>query len=218
MAGRQKHVKSFLSERSEYSYKSKLTGIFSTYAGANNAERWVNSMYENYKKTFADIYHKVHEDPGVQDVINTYFGRASRFLAYQIINETIFAVLLTRSETGTVVSRKYERQGVDRTVVNKLMYATTLAVMNIVPRVAAGIMKASGGVALSSGNIAGMLTTYVMSGPPLPASSAGIAGETQTPTVPETYAGTTTFSTSNAGLAGLQEIRSLTLKKQLEAL
>ena len=216
MAGRQKHKKSGFTERSELSYQNKLIGIFSTYVPVERSEEWVTAMWNNYNKVFGAIYEKVHHDSGVQAVITSSFGSATRFVAYQIINETIYAVLLTRSQTGTTLFDKYNKQGIPADVLRSLIYATTVATMNAIPRVGAGVTSAAGGATISASNIIRILDTYVTSAPPLPASAGGVLGEEQAPTVSPIYEGTTTFSEYSQATAGLQELRTLRARRMLE--
>lgn len=209
MAGRQKHVKKVYSERSEQSYLNKLTGIYSIVSGEESAREWVKTMLGNWKKVFVNIYHKVHSNPAIQDYMNRTIGKAFRFVGYQIINELVYAVLLTHSETGTVVYDKYERQGVPRDIILDLMVLTTQAMMEIDPSISEAITRLTGAMGLTRANVISILDQYVLSTPPLPSSISSAPKLESGVAVPEIYAGTTSFSSTQPAVSSIDEIKRI---------
>ena len=205
MAGRQKHLKKPLTERSKESYKNKLIGVFSIYAGRENAEAWVTQMKNNYDEVFANIYHAVHNSPEVTSYLEGNVGPSEQFIAYQIINETTYAVLLTKSEMASTVLDKYTKQGMPEEVVKQIMIKTANAVRAIVPSVASGL----GSIRLDAKNVIKRLDEYVASSLPLPNSYAGVRGVKSGSVISPIYAGAMTFSEDQSASKSLDELRKL---------
>ena len=109
MAGRQSHRKTDVRNNTGSRYKGKLYGIFANYMGEKYASEMVDSMYENFRAVFEEIYTKIHN--ALRPRIVELAGSGATFLYWQLVNESIYAVYLTHKETASFLVTKYTGRG-----------------------------------------------------------------------------------------------------------
>ncbi len=210
MAGRQKHTKRVYSESSPIRYQGKMYALFKPYMGATYAKQLASAMYRTWDSAWVKVYHKAHSDPSIVAYLSERVPSAMQFLAYQLINEFISSVLLTRNETAGMVLYKYRGRGVPTEVVEELMYRVATVIGPSIP----DFMQTIGERRLNASNVVNIVNEYVLAHPPLPRSRGGKGATVTAEAVPSIYAGTETWNTESAVESGLnqelQEVMELT--------
>ncbi len=190
MAGRQKHAKKTYSETSPVRYQGKMYALYKPYMGEMYAREMATAMYRNWDNSWVKVYHKVNSDPLVVSYLSEKVPSAMQFLAYQLINETVSSVLLTRNETAGMVVYKYRTRGMPEGVVLELLYRVASVIGPSIPQ----FMQVLGNRTLSPDNIVNVVNEYVMKTPPQPRSRGGKGAILTAESIPSIYAGTATFS------------------------
>ena len=190
MAGRQKHAKRTYDLTSPLRYKGKMYGLFAGMMGKEVAMQLADAMLQEYENTSVAFYTKVRDSPLIRNYLDEKVGSALQFLAFQLINEFISSVLLTRNETATMVLYKYTSQGLPEEVALQLMAITSNILGNELPSFTA----VTGGEDITSGNVVKMVNQYVLNSPPAPRSYGGKLSAKNQAVVPNRYAGTKSFS------------------------
>ncbi len=201
MAGRQRHSKKTYSESSPIRYQGKMYALFKPYMGEAYAKQMANAMYRTWDSTFVKIYHKAHADPSIVAYLSAKVPSAMQFLAYQLINEFVSSVLLTRNETAGMVVYKYKNRGLPSDVVQELIYRVTTVIGPSVPE----FMQTLGDRQLNGDNVVNIVNEYVLSNPPLPRSRGGKGAIVTAEAVPSLYAGTTTWNTEGGVESALNQ-------------
>ncbi len=191
MAGRQKHSKKTYDETSPIRYQGKMYALFKPYMGEQYAKALASAMYRVWDSAWVKVYHKVNSDPLIVSYLSEKVPSALQFLAYQLINEFISSVILTRNETAGMVLYKYKTRGVPPEVIQALMQRIASIIGPSVPQ----FMETLGDRQLTSDNVVNIVNEYVMKYPPLSRSYGGKASVVNAEKVPAIYAGTSTFAT-----------------------
>ncbi len=210
MAGRQKHSKKTYSETSPIRYQGKMYALFRSYMGEAYAKQLASAMYRTWDSTFVKIYHRVHADPSIVAYLSEKVPSAMQFIAYQLMNEFVSSVMLTRNETAGMVLYKYKNRGLPADVAQELMYRVASVIGPSIPE----FMQSLGDKQLDVNNVVNIVNQYVLSYPPLPRSRGGKGAVVTAETVPPLYAGTPTWN-ANSGVESalnqeLQAIMDLT--------
>jgi hypothetical protein len=210
MAGRQKHSKRTYSESSPIRYQGKMYALFKSYMGPEYAKQLASAMYRTWDNAWVKVYHKVNSDPSIVAYMSERVPSAMQFIAYQLMNEFVSSVMLTRNETAGMVAYKYKNRGLPSDVVQELMYRVASVIGPSVPE----FMQSLGDKQLNADNVVNLVNQYVLAHPPLPRSRGGKGAVATAEAVPSLYAGTTTWNT-NSGVESalnqeLQEAMALT--------
>ncbi len=210
MAGRQKHTKRVYSESSPIRYQGKMYALFRAYMGEAYAKQLASAMYRTWDSAWVKIYHRVHSDPSIVAYLSERVPSAMQFLAYQLMNEFVSSVMLTRNETAGMVLYKYRGRGLPSDVAQELMYRVASVVGPMIPE----FMQSLGERQLTPSNVVNIVNEYVLAHPPLPRSRGGKGAVTSAEAIPSTYAGTPTWN-ANSGVESalnqqLQEVMELT--------
>lgn len=203
MAGRQKHNKRTYDLSSLVRYKGKMYALFKPYMGKENARQLAEAMAKEYEQTSVAYYTKVRDNTELRAYLDANVGSGKQFLVFQLINEFISSVLLTRNETATMVYYKYNTQGLPSDVIMNVMSKTA----NILGPEIPSLVANTGGENLTPSNVIRVIDRYVLSTPPAPRSYGGKLSAKQTSVVPSRYAGTSGFSTYSPVGEALEEIK-----------
>ena len=205
MAGRQSHKKKRLDETSLDRYKAKMYAMFKPVVGEENARKIAEEIAKVYERTFVQIYHKVHADPELESYISNNIGSAKSFLVYQLENEFVSSVLLTRNETASMVLYKYKERGLPLDVIQWVMARVTQIIAPEYPP----LMAYLGERAVTPNNVVNLIDNYVLSAPPMSRSYAGKGLVTGRVSIPSRYPGTPTFSSLSEAGTAVDEIKEL---------
>lgn len=200
MAGRQSHRKIDIRNDTGSRYKGKLYGIFANYMGEKYASEMVDSMYENFRSVFEEIYTKIHN--ALRPRIVELAGSGATFLYWQLVNESIYAVYLTHKQTASFLVTKYTGRGLPPSSIKIILAEVGNQLKELVP----GIAEQLGSVTLDESNVVATVDAVVTKMPSLPNSYAGILMKSRTPTATPHYAGTPTFSNLEESAQALERI------------
>ena len=205
MAGRQKHTKRYYDLSSPVRYAGKMYALFKSYMGAEYAKKLAEAMLKEYEDTSVAYYTKVRDDQELRTYLNTAVGSAKQFEVFQLINEFISSVLLTRNETATMVYYKYVTQGLPSDVVQNIM----ARVANIIGVEIPAFVASTKGMEVTPGNVIKVVNAYVLSNPPAPRSYGGKMTAKVVNIVPARYAGTKGFSEYSEVGSALEEVKRM---------
>ena len=205
MAGRQKHTKRYYDLSSPVRYVGKMYALFKSYMGAEYAKKLAEAMLKEYEDTSVAYYTKVRDDQELRTYLNTAVGSAKQFEVFQVINEFISSVLLTRNETATMVYYKYNTQGLESDVILNVM----ARVANIIGQEIPAFVASTRGEAVTPGNVIRVVDSYVVANPPAPRSYGGKATSQTVNVVPARYAGTKGFSGYSEVGSALEEVKRM---------
>lgn len=208
MAGRQSHKKRKFDESSLDRYRAKMYAMFKGVVGEENARKIANDIARVYERTFVQIYHKVHSDSELENYISSNLGSAKAFLAYQLENEFVSSVLLTRNETASMVLYKYKERGLPLDVIQWIMSR----IVQIIAPEYPPLMAYLGERAVTPSNVVNLIDSYVLAGPPMSRSYAGKGLVTGRLSIPNRYPGTPTFSSLSEAGTAVDEIKELVSK------
>ena len=203
MAGRQKHNKRTYDLTSPVRYKGKMYALFKPYMGKDYAKQLAEVMLKEYESTSVAYYTKVRDSEALRTYLDANVGSAKQFMVFQLVNEFISSVLLTRNETASMVYYKYTSQGLPSDVVRNVMAITTNVLGNDIPQLVAYL----GGEGVDPANVINKIDNYVISTPPAPRSYGGKLSAKQHVVIPAGYAGTRGFSGYEAVTEALEEIK-----------
>jgi hypothetical protein len=200
MAGRQSHRKFDVRNDTGSRYKGKLYAIFANYMGEKYASEMVDSMYENFRATFEEIYTKIHN--ALRARIVELAGSGATFIYWQLVNEAIYAVYLTHKETASFLVTKYTGRGLPPSSIKIILAEVGNRLKELVP----GVAEQLGSNVLDESNVVTTVDAIVTKMPSLPNSYAGVLMKSRTPTATPHYAGTPTFSNLEESAQTLERI------------
>lgn len=187
-----------------------MYALFKPYMGEKNARELAEAMANTWKSTFVDWYNAVHANEELQSYLVSNVPSALQFLVYQLVNEYISSVLLTRNETAGMVAYKYATQGLEMHVIQEVMAITTKIIAYRIPQFTA----MAGETVINADNVIRVVDRYVLSYPPASRSNGGKLVTKAINTIPSQYAGTTSFApyapVDEALQRELQEVEALT--------
>jgi len=208
MAGRQKHSKRTYDLSSPIRYKGKMRALFAQYMGDDYAKELASAMLKEYEDTSVSLYTSVRNSNELRDYLDSHIGSALQFLAFQLVNETISSVLLTRNETASMVYYKYNQQGLPSDDILNIMAITANLLGSRIPAYTASTK----GEKVTAGTVVKTLDSYVMNAPPAPRSYGGKASAKEYAVVPSTYAGTQGFGSYSSVTTALEDIKNTVSK------